>query len=224
MKSKLNPNFTIGLKRPAWVSSNVRQLAVVVGDGSPSMAGKKAADAQDAIRQLVQELAAPSNKDAFDVAICQFDGDRADVLLPIKRASDVVADLTSLKLCSGRGGTNITCGLEEAERILAQRQNTELREVDPCVLVFSDGHHNTGDNPEPVADRLKGNKVTVVTIAYGDDADEDLLRRLASSPQHCFQCKDGKDLRAFFAAVGATLSASIPRGIDPKQALSEINQ
>lgn len=223
MKSKQSPNFTIGLERPAWVSSNVRQLAVVVGDGSPSMAGQKAAGAQEAIRQLVQELAAPSNKDAFDVAVCRFD-DRADCLVPIKRASEAVADMASLKLCSGRGGTNIAAGLEEAESLLDQRRTTELREVDPCVLVFSDGQHNTGARPEPIADRLKGNNVTVLTIAYGADADEDLLRRLASSPQHCFHCKDGKDLRAFFAAVGATLSASIPRGIDPKQALSEINQ
>ena len=92
------------------------------------------------------------------------------------------------------------------------------------MLVFSDGQHNTGPRPEPVADRLKGNSVTIVTIAYGGDADEDLLRRLASSPQHSFRCKDGKELRAFLATVGATLSASIPRGIDPKQALTEIEQ
>ena len=131
---------------------------------------------------------------------------------------------TSLKLCSGRAGTNIACGLEAAESIIDQRRNTESREVDPCVLVFSDGQHNTGPRPEPVADRLKGNNVTVVTIAYGNDADEELLRRLASSPQHCFRCKDGKELRAFFAAVGATLSASVPRGIDPKQAFTKIKQ
>ncbi|MBT8467321.1 MAG: VWA domain-containing protein [Deltaproteobacteria bacterium] len=224
MNSRQAPNFTTGLKRPAWVSSNVRQLATVVGDGSPSMDGKKAADAEQAIRALVQELAAPSNKDAFDVAICRFDGDRADRLIPIRRASEAMAEMKSLKLCSGRSGTNVTCGLEEAESILNERQGTEVREVDPCVLVFSDGQHNTGPRPEPVADRLKSNNVTIVTIAYGNDADEDLLRRLASSPQHSFRCKDGKALRAFLATVGATLSASIPRGIDPKQALSEIKQ
>jgi Mg-chelatase subunit ChlD len=224
MKSKGVPNFTIGLKRPAWVSSTVRQLALVVGDGSPSMEGKKAADAQDAIRDLVQELAAPRNKDAFDVAVCRFDGEHADVLLRTKRASEAVSDLISLKLCSGRNGTNITRGLEEAEKILDQRRGSEIREVAPCVLIFSDGQHNTGPRPEPIADHLKAAEVTVVTIAYGDDADEDLLRRLASSPQHCFRCKDGRDLRAFFAAVGATLSASVPRGIDPKQALTQIKQ
>ena len=67
-------------------------------------------------------------------------------------------------------------------------------------------------------------KILSFTVAYGGDADEDLLRRLASSPQHSFRCRDGKELRAFLATVGATLSASIPRGIDPKQALSEIKQ
>ena len=223
MKSKGTPNFTIGLKRPAWVSSRVRQLAVIVGDGSPSMEGKKAADAQAAISQLVQELAAPANKGAFDVACCRFH-ERADVLLPIKSACDAAAEVGSLRLCSGGSGTNITSGLEEAEKILDQRRNTEVKEVDPCVLIFSDGQHNTGPRPEPVADRLKSANVTVVTIGYGNDADEDLLCRLASSPQHFFPCKDGKELRAFFAAVGATLSASVPRGIDPKQALTEINQ
>ena len=224
MQSRQTPNFTAGLKRPAWVSSNVRQLAAVVGDGSPSMEGKKAADAEQAIRAFIQELAAPSNKDAFDVAICRFDGSRADRLVPITRASEALTDTKSLKLCSGRGGTNIACGLEEAERIVNDRRQSEIREVDPCVLVFSDGQHNTGPRPEPVADRLKGNNVTIVTVAYGGDADEDLLRRLASSPQHSFRCKDGKELRAFLATVGATLSASIPRGIDPKQALSGIEQ
>jgi uncharacterized protein YegL len=225
MQSKQTPHFTAGLRRPDWsVCSNVRQLATVVGDGSPSMEGKKAADAERAIRALVEELVVPSNKDAFDIAVCRFDGGRADQLVPIKRASEALADMKSLKLCSGRGGTNIACGLEEAERIVNDRRKSEIREVDPCVLVFSDGQHITGPRPEPVAERLKGNKVTIVTIAYGGDADEDLLRRLASSPQHSFRCKDGKELRAFLATVGATLSASIPRGIDPKQALSEIEQ
>jgi uncharacterized protein YegL len=92
------------------------------------------------------------------------------------------------------------------------------------VLLFSDGCHNTGPSPEPAAARLRAAGATVVSVAYGTDADEDLLRRLATSPQHFFRCKDGKELRAFFAAVGATLSASVPRGVNPKQALTAIRQ
>lgn len=223
---KTKPNFTIGgLKRPAWVSSMVRQRAFLVLDASGSMRGQKARDVETATGQLVDELARPANKDAFDICVVRYDTN-TDTIVPTKKATEAVADIASFKLCKGRGGaTNITAGLEEAERAIASSApSPDGKEVEPILLLFSDGGHNSGPSPEPVADRLKASGITIVAVAYGIDADDNLLRRLASSPQHFFRCNDGKDLRAFFAAVGATLSASVPRGVNPKHAIATIRQ
>lgn len=221
------PNFTIGgLKRPAWVNSKVRQRAFLVLDASGSMRGKKARDVETATSQLVAELAKPANKDAFDICVVRYDTD-TDTIVPTKKATEAAADIASFELLKGRGrATNITAGLEEAERAVASTgPSPECKEVDPLLLLFTDGMHNTGESPpEPVADRLKASGVTIVSVAYGSDADEGLLLRLASSPQHFFRCRDGKDLRAFFAAIGATLSASVPRGINPKHNITTIRQ
>ncbi|MCL4808609.1 MAG: hypothetical protein KJ062_12610, partial [Thermoanaerobaculia bacterium] len=53
----------------------------------------------------------------------------------------------------------------------------------------------------------------VVTVAFGSDADETFLREIASSPAHAYRCRDGRELRKFFAAVGATLTRSVAAGV-----------
>jgi uncharacterized protein YegL len=91
----------------------------------------------------------------------------------------------------------------------------------PVVLIFTDGCHNTGPGPKDVADRLK-QKADFVTVAFGSDADEALLRSLASTPQHFYRCANGRELRQFLAAVGATMTATMAAKTNATQALTQI--
>ncbi len=225
-----NPNskpLTIvrGVQRPKWVCSNVMQNVILVRDKSGSMSGQKAKDASAASLDLVAELAEPSNKDGFNVAVVDFAGS-SEVVQNLEKATILNGKIEPLKIGLFGGSTNITSGLEDALTILekAEKQNQEsvayLRAV---VIVFTDGRHNEGPQPANAANRLKA-KADLVPVAFGPDADEALMRSLAGTPQHFYRCSSGRELRSFLAAVGATMTATMAAGTNATQALTMIQQ
>ena len=210
-----------GLRRPAWISAGVNQVAVLVRDGSRSMAGRKARDACAASEALVEELARPVNKDGFWVAMVDFK-DVAKAVAPLDRATALHGCVPVLD--ATHGWTNITAGLELAGAIL---RDSRAREVDgleflrPVVLCYTDGRHTKGPDPLPAAKALR-QSADLVTIAFGDDADESLMREIASTPEHFYRCASGRELRAFLAAVGATLTRTLAARGNATNALTRI--
>lgn len=208
-----------GVVRPSWVSSAVRQTCILVRDNSGSMSGCKAAEASAASEELAAALAEPVNKDAFDVAIVDFSED-AQVAHPLMKATELSGKVRPL--CGDGGWTNITAALESALQVLCGPTATAGLRVKPAVILFTDGQHNTGEDPRPVAQALR-QKADVVAVTFGDDADEALLTELATSPQHVYRCQSGRELRAFLAAVGATLSLTLGARQDATAALAHLH-
>lgn len=218
LPAAFQPNKSIlapGVVKPRHLSARYRQHTILALDASRSMAGIKASSADAAARDLIAELAMPENKDGFELTVIDF-GETASVAV----ATTLVTELQgSLKpLVADQSRTNIAAALrlaaEQNELLLAQplERRVRLRSV---VLLLSDGEHNAKEAVEPVAERLKKD-ADLVTVAFGDSADEKLLKEIASSEQHFFRCKDGRELRMFLAQVGKTLSltmSQISRGI-----------
>ena len=212
-----------GLRRPNWICRNVKQNVVFVRDKSGSMDGQKAKDASAASLDLVAELAEPANKDGFYVGVVDF-GRGSTIVHNIDKATTLNGRISSL--FANGGSTNITAGLEDAMSVLekAEQHNQEgVSFLRPVVIVFTDGCHNEGPGPQSVANRLKG-VADLVTVAFGSDADETLMRSLATSPQHFYRCSTGRELRSFLAAVGATMTATMAAGTNATQALTMIQQ
>jgi len=187
------------------------------------MRGNKATDASQASFGLARELDAPSNKNGFIISVTDFSG-TAKTKHQLVPSHELAQKLKPISIPLLAFGTNITAGLEQAESLCRQtpadaQDGTQW--LRPVVVLFSDGCHNTGPGPKPVAASLR-KFADVVTVAYGDDADIELLRSLATSPQHFYKCKDGSDLRQFFAAVGSTMTASLAAGINATEALGQI--
>lgn len=199
-----------GLRR-LKINSKCRQRLVVIRDCSGSMHGDKAREASEATLALCQELARPLNKDGFWVAVADF-SEKAIVVHELEKASALVSHLRPLD--AGRLGatTNITAGLDLAHEILEQiaveSEQTDVRYLRPACLLLSDGAHNDGPPPIQAADRLKA-IADVVTVGFGRDADEVMLRQIATSEKHCVRCASGRELRVFFAQVGATLTQTL---------------
>lgn len=213
------------LRRPDWICRNTKQNVIFVRDKSGSMTGQKAEDASCAGLDLVAELAQPANKDGFNVAVVDF-ASRANIIHNLERATVLNGKVDPLSISFSATGTNITAGLEEAFSILetAARQNQEnVIHLRPVVITFTDGCHNEGPDPQNAADRLK-RIADLVTVAFGADADETLMRSLASTPQHFYRCTTGRELRKFLAAVGATMTATMAAGTNATQALRGIAQ
>ncbi len=214
-----------GLRRPNWICRNVKQNVVPVRDGSGSMAGQKAKDASEASLDLVAELAQPSNKDGFNIAVVDF-STRSKVVHKLEKATALNGRVAPLSVGLFGGSTNITAGLEDALNILEEAEIGRQEGVSylrPVVILFTDGQHNEGPPPHDVANRLK-QKADLVTVAFGSDADEGLMRDLASTPQHFYRCKTGRELRSFLAAVGATMTATMAAGANATIALTTIQQ
>ena len=222
-KSKPMTIMNGGLRRPNWICRNVKQNVVFVRDKSGSMDGQKAKDASAASLDLVTELAEPVNKDGFYVGVVDF-GRGSTIVHNLDKATTLNGRVSSL--FANDGSTNITAGLEDALSVLekAEQHNQEgVSLLRPVVIVFTDGCHNEGPHPQNVANRLKG-VADLVTVAFGSDADEILMRSLATSPQHFYCCSTGRELRSFLAAVGATMTATMAAGTNATQALTMIQQ
>ena len=206
--------FSSGLVRP--VSLRREQLAILLRDASSSMGGDKAREADAASRALVSVLASPTNGGAFTVAVIDCSSSAA-LVCPPKRADQLADNLPAL---AASGSTNVAAALSEAERIVRGAPK-EVATTRPVVLLFSDGQPNCGGDARGVANGLK-TVADVVTVAFGSDADESFLREIATSPSHSYRCRDGRELRKFFAAVGATMSQSMAAGIPAAGALGTL--
>lgn len=124
--------------------------------------------------------------------------------------------------------TNISAGLKEAERLLENeilevRNDENVSFLRPVIILFSDAGHNTGVDPQNIAPSVK-TKSDIVTVCFGKNADERLMKEIATTPQHCYRCDSGKELRAFLASVGKTMTQTISQNKNATQALLIIRQ
>ncbi len=130
--------------------------------------------AKEAAKAYVQRLA--TEEPDSRVAIISY-SQRARVVcgLSTVRASNALGhaidSITSIMW------TNITSGLEKARRLLRGSPTV-------CqVVLLTDGHHNTGSKPEPVAGQLRRNAI-IECVGIGgspSDVDEASLKEIASS-------------------------------------------
>jgi len=127
------------------------------------------------------------------------------------------------------GGTNITAALQLAlgrlrpymESLSYHPEHAE--HPIPLILLFSDGAHNVGAGPQPVADEIKrlnldGEPVVIAAAGVsvgGDVPDENTLRQIAS-PGCYVPITDAHALSAFISSVG---SSGASRALDVASAI-----
>lgn len=224
--TQIQPQQTIAssVRRPGFLTSRSAQFVVLARDGSPSMSGQKATDATAASVDLVAELAKPENKDGFVVAVVDF-SDAPTVVNPSAKAGDLIGRIAPIDTDNG-SGTNIADTLGRCHELIRERDrhlhvDRGRIELKPVVLLFSDGQPNEGGDPRPAATGLKA-VADLVTVAFGSDADEAMLRDLATTPQHAYRCRNGRELRQFLASVGKTLTMTMSQGRNATVALTQM--
>jgi uncharacterized protein YegL len=196
------------------------QLVVVLADNSGSMAGEKAEAATRGIREMLMECQSrgPDGPDLsyFKFLLIRFDHEAVvDILCSMTPVRRIDPDRVSI---DGRGGqTDITAALELALMRLkpymqALQQHPERSDHPlPLVLLFSDGEHNVGSGPRPVAEeikqlRLDGEPVVIAVAGVSVGAahpDEKTLRAIAS-PDCYVHITGAPMLATFIASVGSS--------------------
>ena len=157
---------------------------VLLPDASGSMeepfhAGSRLDAAFQACTEYVRRL----QDDAPDsqVAIVSYSNDACRLLewTCVSSLGDLTTHRNEWLACARDHGlerTNIAAALLEAAKMLDTRNGAAQ------VVLLTDGHHNIGDNPRPIAMRLKA-QATIATVGIGDDpqeVQEHLLKQLAS--------------------------------------------
>ena len=178
------------------------QLVCVLADNSGSMAQQKAQAATEGIREMIMECQSrgPGGPDRsyFKLLLIRFDDEAViDPLCDMAPMRMIDPDYVTIDGCGGE--TDITGALELALirlRVYMKglRQHLEREEHPlPLVLLFSDGKHNVGSGPRPVADEIKnlnldGDPVVIAVagVSVGNARlDEKTLRAIASPELPC---------------------------------------
>lgn len=209
------------LKRPASPFGFMRQVVLFLRDASSSMRGRKASEVDAATLSLAAELALPINRGGFLIGIIDF-ADTAVWVHPISPAVDLNGRVEPLNV---GGSTNLTAAIKLAVDELqakTEQAGPSLKMARPAAITLSDGEHNTGPSPETAAAQLCC-VADHITVGFGDSYDERLLRAIATSAQHHYRIKDsGKELRAFLAQVGQTLTKTLTQHANATTALGQI--
>ena len=203
------------------------QLVCVLADNSGSMAGEKAQAATRGIREMLMECQSrgPDGPDRsyFKFLLIRFDHEATiDLLCAMTPVRMIDPDQVSI---DGRGGqTDITAALELALMRLrpymqSLQQHPERAEHPlPLVLVFSDGEHNVGSGPRPVAEEIKrlnldGEPVVIAVagVSVGSESPDERTLREIASPDCYVHIENAQALATFIATVG---SSGASRAVD----------
>lgn len=190
-------------KLPTGVASNVKQHVLFLLDHSSSMSGQKIQELEMAMGSILLQLADPANKDGFLVTIIPFNHGSA-AHCRVEPATSVPA----LNLAAS-GGTNfdspILKAIQEIDDFKARPNPDGWHYLRPQVLFLSDGQAGVAD--KKIQDLQE--RANVTAVAYGADANQGTLARIASDGHVHVVGTDGGALRDFLAAVGATMVSTI---------------
>ena len=208
---------------------SIEELGILVLDGSGSMAdvektsGKKKAEAVEdhlirAQDSLFARLKGGTRRHEISLALVTFDNRDEKRCDPTELAQLTPADLTLDLLREHGGSTAIGRALETAGEIAQQFIAGEQRVPRfVTILLMSDGGET--ENTDPVGQarqihqqakpkQIAGRPtqrpdITIAVAAYGDDADENTLRQIATQlPDHADKffkrVQSGTELRDFF--------------------------
>lgn len=166
----------------------------IVLDRSGSMGGPKIANAREAARYCINELA---SDDRLSLVI--FD-DKIDVLIPNQSANDKHQLASLLNRVSARGSTAlheawVKGGIEVSSCLVQEGINR--------VLLITDGLANVGlVNTDEIVSQARGlnsRGVSTSTIGIGDDFNEELLIPMAENAGgNAWHAKSPDDLRNIF--------------------------
>jgi uncharacterized protein YegL len=207
---------TVPLIMPPPVS--MAQLAVLMVDGSGSMADpadvgsevSKADAVLKATRDFVAVLKSSKIKDTFWLSTYAFSTTTTSMLENSSKLYVKVTEIDANKILNplvvlvSMGNTDLAVALGKAlETAEAFRRDKEIP-VEPkyrriVVFLLTDGLHNVGDvgRVHKIASKIS-NLWPLSTIAFGNTADVNLLKEIATDDRFFLQTADPDRLRAFF--------------------------
>jgi len=183
--------------RPTAVHADV----VIVVDTSSSMAGDKLAAAKAAAELFVDRLRLPLDQ----AALVSFNR-RPTLVLGL--TGDRFALRDAIRALNWTPGTVIDAAIDTAAVELGTLRHR--RGNNSVIVLLTDGQNNAG--PEVVmaaAERARGAEIVIFTVALGDHADRELMRRVAGDDSRAFVALGPADLDRIYEVIAGTIPCGV---------------
>lgn len=179
-----------------------RDLVVVV-DRSGSMQGQKFADLQRAMLTFVSVIRAA--KLDTRVGLASYSSDASE---DVQLTSNMDLITKAMSRMPVAGSTSISRGMSSGAKIMKRARSGQI--VERSMIVLTDGLHNTGPLPEPVAVSIAADDIVIHTISFGSDADVTRMQNIAAIGKgQSFKADNGLQLDNVFRELALTLSTVI---------------
>ncbi len=181
-----------------WYTKRPTNIYLVV-DTSGSMEGSKIELTRAALRSFVEQI----RGDRDQVGLIAFASD-VNVLRPLQPLDDAGRETLNRAIdqLQARGNTALIDGVWEAYTELTLRGTPEAINA---IVVMTDGQENNSDHSLPELQqriqREKGTAVVIFTIAFGSDADEELLRSMAEMGGGQFRRATETDIEELYKII-----------------------
>jgi Ca-activated chloride channel family protein len=189
-----------------WQSARKDVNLVMLIDVSGSMRGGKLASVRDAAVQFVQQM---GDEDYISVLIFNFEPQQLIKHQQVgPNRQQIISAIEGLE---ADGDTALYDAIADGANLL---ENTSSPETSNALVLLSDGLDTFSyrySEQEAVA-ALEGLNATIFTIAYGNDADEDLLRSMALNANGNFYLGDEASIDAIYQEMSAAFGGAVGVG------------
>ena len=198
---------TIYAVQDLWQSARKDVNLVMLLDTSGSMSGSKIGSARDAAIQFVEQMG-----DDDLLTLITFSDEPVFVVHHAQVGAARGQAIQALKALVAHGDTALYDAIGDGASVI---ENTQALETSNAMVVLTDGldtnSHRYAFN-QALIDLAAANGTTVFTIAYGSDADEDLLARLALEANGNFYLGDEASIAAIYEEMSAAFGGSVGVG------------
>jgi Ca-activated chloride channel family protein len=176
---------------------------MLVFDRSSSISGRKLEDAKLAAKTFVGQLALTQDR----IGVVTF-AEEARLDLPL--TNDQLAVEAVIDVIVASDGTNIAAGIDTAYIELSSGGHNPA--AIPVMLLLSDGRDNAGESVQASADLAKAHGIRIITIGLGRNANQELLRAMASSESDYYYTASSADLAAIYDTIARGIHNCGARG------------
>ena len=190
-----------------WQAARKAVNLFMLIDTSGSMQGEKIDAVRNAAEQFVKQMG-----DSDYLTLITF-ASRTNVLIDHRKVSDVRdSAVQQIDGIQAGGNTTLYDTIGEAADLIAK---TNSSQTSNAIVLLTDGQDTSSSHYEfnqDLIDKAAANNTTVFTIAYGSDADTNVLSQLASQGRGQFFQGDQANIASIYQQMSAAFGGSVGIG------------